>query len=151
MPLAISRAALGERNVAYFDLRQRIRDEHQISLDLLRIHETGSQPLSWLARTNATAGALGLWQGLGRRELPEDESYQGLPAPPPAGTDAGPPAPQQPLPAAGGEESRLEVASTFAVETGQLASARASTRPRASRPRSSSTEPGLATWCWCSR
>jgi diguanylate cyclase (GGDEF)-like protein/PAS domain S-box-containing protein len=116
--LSLSKAALGERNAAYYDLREAIRNEHQISMDLLCNHETGPQPLSWLARTNATAGALGLWQGLGRRELQDDGDHGGPTRPSPAGTDDAARGPHPPLPEPGGEGSRLEVTSTFAVGTG---------------------------------
>ena len=37
--LGLSKALLNERNDAYYELRKAIRDEHEISLDLLRSHE----------------------------------------------------------------------------------------------------------------
>ena len=51
-----------ERSDAYYELRKAIRDEHEISLDLLRSHESDPRSLGWLARTKAVAGMLALWR-----------------------------------------------------------------------------------------
>lgn len=59
--LALSRALLNERNEAFYQLRQSVRDEHAISMDLLHGHKEDPRSLSWLARTDATAAVLGLW------------------------------------------------------------------------------------------
>jgi diguanylate cyclase (GGDEF)-like protein/PAS domain S-box-containing protein len=72
--LALSAGFLGERNDTFYELREATRNEHRITMDLLRSYDTGSQPLSWLGETNATAGALGLWRGLWRSGAPLDES-----------------------------------------------------------------------------
>ena len=51
-----------ERSDAYYELRKAIRDEHEISLDLLRSHESDPRSLGWLTRTKAVAGMLALWR-----------------------------------------------------------------------------------------
>ena len=53
--LGLAKALLNERNEAYYDLRKAIRDEHEISLDLLRSHES-----------DPGAGLVGPDQGRGR-------------------------------------------------------------------------------------
>ena len=60
--LGLSKALLNERNDAYYELRKAIRDEHEISLDLLRSHEADPRALGWLGRTKAIAGVLALWK-----------------------------------------------------------------------------------------
>ena len=60
--LGLSQALLNERNDAFYELRKAIRDEHEISLDLLRSHEADPRSLGWLGRTKAVAGMLALWQ-----------------------------------------------------------------------------------------
>lgn len=60
--LGLAQALLHQRNDAFYELRQAIRDEHEISLDLLRSHEADPCSLSWLRRTNARAGMLGFWK-----------------------------------------------------------------------------------------
>jgi diguanylate cyclase (GGDEF)-like protein/PAS domain S-box-containing protein len=91
--LGLSRALLNERNEAFYDLRQAVRDEHVISMDLLRGHKEDPRSLSWLARTDAIAAVLGLWQG------------------PRAGAEADGQVPG---------DAQLEVGGTFAVD-GELA------------------------------
>lgn len=56
------KALLNERNDAYYELRKAIRSEHEISLDLLKSHESDPRALGWLARTKAIAGVLALWK-----------------------------------------------------------------------------------------
>ncbi|HUC13566.1 MAG TPA: diguanylate cyclase, partial [Acidimicrobiales bacterium] len=60
--LGLSKALLNERNDAYYELRKAIRDEHEISVDLLRSHEADPRALRWLGRTRAIAGVLALWK-----------------------------------------------------------------------------------------
>lgn len=67
--LGLSQALLNERNDAYYELRNAVRDEHEISLDLLRSHESDPRSLDWLRRTKAAAAVLALW---------EDEPERGL-------------------------------------------------------------------------
>lgn len=73
--LGLSKALLNERNDAYYELRKAIRDEHEISLDLLRSHEADPRALGWLGRTKAIAGVLALWKrdGDGSDASREDE------------------------------------------------------------------------------
>jgi diguanylate cyclase (GGDEF)-like protein/PAS domain S-box-containing protein len=59
--LGLGKALLNERNEAYYDLRKAIRDEHEISVDLLRSHEADPRSLGWLARTKARAAILAMW------------------------------------------------------------------------------------------
>jgi len=63
--LGLAKAQVQERNEAFYDLRKAIRDEHEISLDLLRSHEADPRRLGWLAKTKAVAGMLALWEGPG--------------------------------------------------------------------------------------
>jgi diguanylate cyclase (GGDEF)-like protein/PAS domain S-box-containing protein len=72
--LALLTAALGERNTAFYDLRETVRSEHQISMRLLRSYETDPRSLAWLAQTRASAGALGLWQHIWLRTVTHDRS-----------------------------------------------------------------------------
>ena len=64
--LALSQALLNERNDAYYDLRQAVRNVNAISMNLLRSHTEDPTSLSWLAQTNAIAGMLALWRQEGR-------------------------------------------------------------------------------------
>jgi diguanylate cyclase (GGDEF)-like protein/PAS domain S-box-containing protein len=62
--LSLGKAVVGESTDAYYELRRAIREVHEISLALLRSHESDPRSLGWLAETKATAGMLALWKGL---------------------------------------------------------------------------------------
>jgi diguanylate cyclase (GGDEF)-like protein/PAS domain S-box-containing protein len=117
--LGLSKALLNERNEAYYELRKAIRDEHEISLDLLKSHESDPRELGWLGRTKAIAGVLALWKRDG--DLPDlarddeaptakaslDLRRLGVEAPGPDNPDVGAPGESPPR----GPE--LEVVGTF--------------------------------------
>jgi diguanylate cyclase (GGDEF)-like protein/PAS domain S-box-containing protein len=60
--LALSAALLGELYNTHLETRRGRHKEHLISGDLLRGHETDPASLAWVARTDATAAVLALWQ-----------------------------------------------------------------------------------------
>jgi diguanylate cyclase (GGDEF)-like protein/PAS domain S-box-containing protein len=68
-----ARALLGERNDSYYALRKAIRDEHEISLELLRSHESEPRDLEWLSRTEAEAATLALWDFTAHPEGPSHD------------------------------------------------------------------------------
>ncbi|HET9060991.1 MAG TPA: diguanylate cyclase, partial [Acidimicrobiales bacterium] len=70
--LGLSKALLNDSNDAYYELRKAIRDEHEISLDMLRSHEADPRSLRWLRRTKAAAAMLALWQGTGLDQVADD-------------------------------------------------------------------------------
>jgi diguanylate cyclase (GGDEF)-like protein/PAS domain S-box-containing protein len=74
--LAISQALLNERNNAYYDLRQSIRNVNAISMNLLRGHTEDPTSLSWLAQTSAITGVLALsrQEGRGNKDDVHDQS-----------------------------------------------------------------------------
>ncbi len=66
--LALAKATFGERNDAYYGLRKAMRDEYEITLDLLAC-DGDPTSLRWLQRTGARIGLLALWRRLvGPRE-----------------------------------------------------------------------------------
>jgi diguanylate cyclase (GGDEF)-like protein/PAS domain S-box-containing protein len=60
--LSLTKALLDVRNNAYYELRKAIRDEYQITLDLLADHNQDPRLLAWLANTEARRGVLALWR-----------------------------------------------------------------------------------------
>jgi diguanylate cyclase (GGDEF)-like protein/PAS domain S-box-containing protein len=108
----LSRRLLAERNQAYEDLRQAVHDEHQISLELLRSHESDPRTLGWLAGTKAAAGMLALWS---EQELPGPDAGETNPGPGPARAGLGYPGPGSRLPGPGPAVStaQLEVVGAF--------------------------------------
>jgi len=120
----LAKALLNERNEAYYDLRKAIRDQHEISLDLLRSHESDPRNLGWLARTKAKAGVLAMWvqDNAGVNENPD---HGGAPDLEVMGPTMPPGRPWYPA-------HRLSPSST-------------------TRRRSYWRRPGKATSCWCSR
>ncbi len=60
----MARASFLERNDAYYSLRQAIRDEYEITLDLMS-RDGDPASLKWLSMTGACLGLLALWSGLG--------------------------------------------------------------------------------------
>jgi diguanylate cyclase (GGDEF)-like protein/PAS domain S-box-containing protein len=67
--LALAKASFGERNDAYYGLRQAMRDEYEITLDLLA-GDADPASLRWLSRTGARIGLLAFWRHMvdGREE-----------------------------------------------------------------------------------
>jgi diguanylate cyclase (GGDEF)-like protein len=59
--LSLTEALLEERSDSYFELRKLVRDDYQITLELLDNREQDPRLLGWLANTEAGAGVLGLW------------------------------------------------------------------------------------------
>ncbi len=59
--LALTKAVFGERNDAYYGLRKAMRDEYEITLDLLD-RDSDPTSLSWLQRTGARLGLLAFWR-----------------------------------------------------------------------------------------
>jgi diguanylate cyclase (GGDEF)-like protein/PAS domain S-box-containing protein len=59
--LGVTKAIFGERNYAYYGLRKAMRDEYEITLDLLT-HDADPTALGWLARTGVRQGLLALWR-----------------------------------------------------------------------------------------
>jgi diguanylate cyclase (GGDEF)-like protein/PAS domain S-box-containing protein len=62
--LAVAKAGFGERNDAYYSLRKAMRDEYEITLDLMA-GDGDPTSLEWLHRTGARLGLLAFWQDLG--------------------------------------------------------------------------------------
>ena len=60
--LGLTKALLDERNTAYYQLREAIRNEYDITLDLLNNQELDPRLLTWLERTKARMGVLAFWQ-----------------------------------------------------------------------------------------
>jgi diguanylate cyclase (GGDEF)-like protein/PAS domain S-box-containing protein len=58
---SLSKELLSERNDAYYELRRALREEHEISLDLLRSHGADPRSLRWLGGAHAAAGILAFW------------------------------------------------------------------------------------------
>ena len=65
--LSLTKALLDVRNDAYYELRKAIRDEYQITLDLLADHSQDPRLLAWLHSTEARRGVLALWRDNGPR------------------------------------------------------------------------------------
>jgi len=59
--LGLAQAALNERNAAYYELLKTVGDQHDVSLELLRSHESDPRDLRWLRKTRVTAGVLARW------------------------------------------------------------------------------------------
>ncbi|MGC8628241.1 MAG: diguanylate cyclase domain-containing protein, partial [Acidimicrobiales bacterium] len=60
--LSLTKALLDVRNNSYYELRKAIRDEYQITLDLLNNHDKDPRLLDWVRHTEARLGVLALWQ-----------------------------------------------------------------------------------------
>ncbi|HTV11047.1 MAG TPA: EAL domain-containing protein [Acidimicrobiales bacterium] len=66
--LGLAKTAILERDEAYYELRRTVHEEHEVSLELLRSHESDPRNLAWLAKTKASTGVLALW-GEGESKL----------------------------------------------------------------------------------
>jgi diguanylate cyclase (GGDEF)-like protein/PAS domain S-box-containing protein len=59
----LMRAALNESTEAYYAMRRAVREEYLITIDLMAGRQDNDpRSLSWLGRTEALAGVLGLWE-----------------------------------------------------------------------------------------
>ncbi len=60
--LALARSLLAARNDSYYEMRKMVRDDYNITVDLL-YNDRDPRLLAWLQNTTARAGVLGLWRG----------------------------------------------------------------------------------------
>jgi diguanylate cyclase (GGDEF)-like protein/PAS domain S-box-containing protein len=61
--LSLTKAQLDFRNNSYYELRKAIRDDYQITLDLLNNRDEDPRALRWMASTEARLAVLALWKG----------------------------------------------------------------------------------------
>ncbi len=69
--LSLTKAQLAFRNNSYYELRKAIRDDYQITLDLLNNRDEDPRSLRWMVSTEVRLAALALWKGgAGRQGVP---------------------------------------------------------------------------------